>query len=144
MNPYRDDAQVPVHHAEVPNLTASGDLQQAVWVVTSPPHKLCFSYDCGYQPSPEDTHHAAGASKPDRDQLGRLGGAAVTPAELATRAMRLSTQAGEVVADLLCGSGTTVLVARDLGRQAIGVEISEHCWEFVARRLAQGVLEILG
>jgi hypothetical protein len=35
------------------------------------------------------------------------------------------------------------LSARDLGRRAIGVEISERYCELEARRLAQGVLEVV-
>jgi DNA modification methylase len=69
---------------------------------------------------------------------------AVMPAELAVRAIRLSTWPGEMVVDPFCGSGTTLLAARDLGRRAIGVEISERYCELAARRLAQGVFEVVG
>lgn len=47
------------------------------------------------------------------------------PPELARRCIRLSTWPGETVLDPFCGSGTTLRAARDLGRESIGVDISE-------------------
>lgn len=44
-----------------------------------------------------------------------------------------------VVLDPFAGSGTTLMVARQLGRKAIGIEISAEYAEMAAKRLAYGV-----
>jgi DNA modification methylase len=64
------------------------------------------------------------------------------PLKLPTRAIA-SVNAATIL-DPFMGSGTTLRAAKDLGRQAIGIEIDERYCEIAARRLAQGVLDFGG
>jgi len=64
------------------------------------------------------------------------------PTEKPLRLMRylVSKVPATHILDPFMGSGTTLVAAKLLGRQAIGIEISERYCEIAANRLAQGVL----
>lgn len=76
-----------------------------------------------------------------RPEFNRLGHPVPFPVEVAARAIRLSTWPGETVLDPFCGSGSALLAAKQLGRRAIGIELSERYCEEAALRLSQGVLD---
>ena len=71
----------------------------------------------------------------------RLGHPTQKPMRVISWAMQ---QAGEVqtVLDPWAGSGTTLRVAKDLGKHVVGIEIDERHCETAAKRLSQGVLSL--
>lgn len=61
---------------------------------------------------------------------------AAYPEELASRCIALATEKGDEVLDPFSGTGTTLAAALDLGRRAVGIDLSGEYCEFAARRLA--------
>ena len=57
------------------------------------------------------------------------------PKELLERIIKASSNEGDVVADFFCGSGTSLVVAKKLGRQYIGCDISLRAIEITNNRL---------
>lgn len=76
------------------------------------------------------------------DSERRTGHPAPFPVQLAERAIRLSTWPGEWVLDPFMGAGATLVAAKNLGRRAVGIEISERYCEIAAKRLGQEVLDL--
>ena len=62
-------------------------------------------------------------------------GVAAFPEEIPRRLIRLFTFAGETVFDPFLGSGTTLKVARDLGRRGIGYEIDLELKQVIRKKL---------
>ncbi len=61
------------------------------------------------------------------------------PVLLLERIIRLSTDEGDVVLDPFCGSGTTLVAAGLLGRQARGIDVSREAVEITRHRLVDPV-----
>jgi modification methylase len=62
------------------------------------------------------------------------------PIDLPRRLIKLYSYIGDVVLDPFCGSGTTLRAAKDVGRNAIGVEISSRYCALSSNRCRQEVL----
>lgn len=64
------------------------------------------------------------------------------PLEVMKWAIKQAPDECALVLDPFMGSGTTLRAAKDLGRKAIGIEISEKYCEIAAKRLSQEVLAL--
>ena len=62
------------------------------------------------------------------------------PVTIPKRLIESSCKEGGIVLDPFMGSGTTLRAAMDLGKKAIGIEVSERYCEVAANRLRQKVL----
>lgn len=67
---------------------------------------------------------------------------ATFPAELPRRAILAGCPADGVVLDPFAGSGTTLAVARDLGRKSIGIELNPEYVRLIEKRCGQLALEL--
>jgi DNA modification methylase len=63
-----------------------------------------------------------------------------TPYPIMSKAIELF--ATTILIDPLCGTGTSLRAAKNLGRKAIGIEIEEKYCEIAAKRMAQSVMEL--
>ena len=57
------------------------------------------------------------------------------PEKLLERIIMASSNEGDLVADFFCGSGTTLVVARRLNRNWIGVDNNQRAYELCMERL---------
>ena len=65
----------------------------------------------------------------------RTGWPTQKPLELLRRIVLATTEAGDVVLDPACGSGTALVAAKELNRAWIGIDCSEEALEITRRRL---------
>lgn len=59
------------------------------------------------------------------------------PEALLERIIKASSSEGDIVADMFCGSGTTLAVAEKLGRKWIGVDLGRYAIHTTRKRLVQ-------
>ena len=64
------------------------------------------------------------------------------PCALLDRIVRCCTREGDLVADLFCGSGTTLVSAASNGCRYLGVDLSPHAISVSRKRLLETALEI--
>ena len=53
------------------------------------------------------------------------------------RIINSSSNKGDLVADFFCGSGTTCVVAKELGRDYLGCDINQHAIDITYERLQE-------
>lgn len=63
------------------------------------------------------------------------------PEELIRPCVLAGSPAGGVVLDPFCGTGTVLVVAKENGSRAIGIDVDEQSCEIAAKRLSQEVLQ---
>ncbi|MEW6556866.1 MAG: DNA methyltransferase [Elusimicrobiota bacterium] len=66
---------------------------------------------------------------------------AVFPIALPKKCIELFTHRGELVLDPFVGIGTTLIAARELGRNAVGFDLNKKYTDFAKKRLSQQELE---
>lgn len=64
------------------------------------------------------------------------------PVPLLRKLIERSTPEDGFVIDAFCGSGSTLVAAKQVGRKAVGIEIEERYCELAAKRMAQDVLPL--
>lgn len=69
----------------------------------------------------------------------RVGYPTQKPILLLERILKISTNPGDIVLDPFCGSGTTLITAKLLGREYIGIDISNEAIQLTKQRLENPV-----
>jgi site-specific DNA-methyltransferase (adenine-specific) len=106
----------------------------------------------GYRSPTEEQREKSRIDKNDYGewfrQIWELGGASTKghpapfPLEIATRLIRMFSFYGDTVLDPFCGSGTTMLAAKECDRNSIGVEVEEKYCDMIGKRLGDAVTRL--
>lgn len=70
----------------------------------------------------------------------RVGYPTQKPVELLRRIIQLSTDEGDLILDPFCGSGSTLVAAKCMMRQCIGIDVSEDAIKLSRARLSEPVI----
>jgi DNA modification methylase len=68
----------------------------------------------------------------------------VKPIAVMSKMVCVGSEEGNLILDPFCGTGSTLVAARNLGRRAIGIELEERYCEIAARRLRQTLMDFGG
>lgn len=66
------------------------------------------------------------------------------PQKFMERIVNVSSNPGDIVLDAFCGSGTTLVAAKAVGRQFVGIDVSPTACRLAASRLGYPVDQIVG
>ena len=126
---YQEEVMVPAAESTIKrgkNLGENDKISQASGTKSGIIRKMenCVGRDMVY---PSNVLHLS-------SEAGNKGHSAAFPRALPEWFIRLFTVEGDLVLDPFCGSGTTIEVARDLGRQGVGIELNEEYYELAKER----------
>jgi DNA modification methylase len=112
---------------------------ETIWFMTKEP-KYYYDYEAVKQSSSDpllETHNLWDVwhLSPDPCSEAHF---ATWPREIPIRAILAGCPPDGVVLDIFAGSGTTLMVAKELGRKAIGIELNrDYCTKIIAKRCDQ-------
>jgi site-specific DNA-methyltransferase (adenine-specific) len=89
---------------------------------------------CDCMESPSNVLHLA-------SECGNKNHSAAFPSSLPEFFIKLFSDAGDVVLDPFVGSGTTVIVAKEMGRQYVGVEMKQEYFDMIQKKMNTASVE---
>ena len=102
-------------------------LEHAIWFTKGTKAGATFNYHLGQRPN------YVIAAIPNNPRLHP----AQKPESVLEVWIKYLTEENDIVLDPMCGSGTTLVVAKKLGRNYIGIDISEEYCDMARRRLSE-------
>lgn len=108
------------------NQTFLPDLEYCLMFRESKTTKLNDGYELKHK------WYISPANKSDKDLYNHP---TIKPLELVKTHILHSTKPNDIILDCFCGSGTTCVAAKELGRRFIGTEINKEYYEIAYKRL---------